>query len=96
MARGLRRITCRSTHFNMVSTESVNIENFLGQIGMEQKFRQKLLPVDGKRCSADVLTICEDVTRNVAAIPFKACNEIFIIFNSTKFFLIFQFEFIPA
>lgn len=50
LARGFRRITCRSTHFNMVKTESV----------------------DGKRCSADVFTIADDVTRNVAAIPFKA------------------------
>lgn len=30
--------------------------------------------VDGKRCSADVLTMCDDVTRNVAAIPFNACK----------------------
>lgn len=49
-ARGLRRITCRSTHFNIVNTESV----------------------DGRRCSADVLIMVDDVTRNVAAIPFKA------------------------
>lgn len=67
LARGLRRITCRSTHFNIVNTESV----------------------DGRRCSADVLTIADDVTRNVAAIPFKAwswwINKIWLISKESNF-----------
>ena len=50
LLRGLRLLKCRSTHFNIVRTESVL----------------------GSRRSAEVRMICEDATRNVAAIPFNA------------------------
>lgn len=52
LLRGLRLLRCLSTHFSMVSTESVL----------------------GRRRSAEVRIMCDDATRNVAAIPFNACG----------------------